>query len=642
MHQCTKCAKECSSELVFCPRCGTRLRENGNNSVNSKISKYQNQEKKLIFKLSIAVAATTVIALSLAFLFILVLPIRIDYHAAEQARAEQDYQRAAALYSKHPAFRDSEEKAQLCLSFVNTDQPVSTKNENPYPSTTPTPVSGTVTDPKPTAPGSSSTAPTQEPEPTATAPAATTAPTEQPSLLPERILLDQTSIVLEVGSGVQLSSSFYPDGSLAETVNWNTSDPAVITVTDGRVTALSSGCATVSASTESGLSASCEVTVIEYPSALRLTQSSIELNRGQSFALTVEISPETATERDITWSSSDPDIVTVNAGTITALDYGSTIITAKTSNGITATATVNVPNPLRLETIAAETMDEDDYLVVDNQGMVFALFSDYSGYDKKSAVVNLITGETLDLSADLPLTSEEGNPYRSTMLYDAHLAYDRYNGRLYVLGNSDADAKTAMVIYDITDLNDPLPVMCYSSSKAIQNKAPVVANPASENNPKKTYVLSDGSFLVYLNSDRESAIKPSKDTIGRCAYDLVVGDYSIQYRFDSETFIRTDLSTGTEKTVYFSGETPPELTKWEQVFPGMGRFYFWNSSGLCAYDLEGRLETVAEFGDIRDQDHITSYDPLSWKFCAVGCNDTVFVFYDAANRCIRRLSLADG
>ncbi len=645
MHQCSQCGNNCSSELVFCPRCGTRLRESAQNAAELRITEYKDQERRLVFKLGIVIAVISIIALSLATLFIIFLPIRIDYSSAEKARVAQDYQRAAALYSKHPTFRDSEEKAQICLSLVNTDQPINTKNENPYPSATPDPVAGTVTDPKPTAPGSSSTAPTQEPEPTATAPAATTAPTEQPSLLPERIVLDQTSIVLEVGSGIQLSSSFYPDGSAAETVNWNTSDPAVITVTDGRVTALSSGCATVSASTENGLSASCEVTVIEYPSGLQLSTDYFELSKGQSVVLMAEITPETSTERDIVWSSSDPDIATVIEGTVTAVGSGSATITAETANGITATATVKVPKAYRLETVASETMDEDDYLVVDNQGAVIALFSDYRGYDKKSVVTNLSTGEALDLSAVLPLISEEGNPYRSTMLYDAHLVYDRNAGRLYVLGNSDADVMNALVIYDITDLSTPIPVMYYSSSKVLQNKSPVLANPTMENNSKKTYVLSDGSFLVYLINDRESIISPVNDTIGRCAYNLVVGDFSIQYRFDSETFICTDLNTGAEKTIYFSGETPPELTKWEQVFPGTEHFYFWSGNddgGLYAYDLSGKLSEIALFSDIDDINYLRPHRTDSWRYGAAGCNETVFAFYDAENHCIRRLSRTDG
>ena len=78
------------------------------------------------------------------------------------------------------------------------------------------------------------------------------------------IALDNTSAVMNIGETMQLAATVFPANAANKTVTWTSSDRSVATVSsNGLVTALSTGSATITATTTDGtnLSASCNVTV---------------------------------------------------------------------------------------------------------------------------------------------------------------------------------------------------------------------------------------------------------------------------------------------------------------------------------------------------------------------------------------------
>lgn len=78
-------------------------------------------------------------------------------------------------------------------------------------------------------------------------------------------------------------------------------------------------------------------------SGITLTPNSLTIQIYNSKRLSVNISPSNATNKSVTWSSSDSSVATVSQdGTVYAKGIGSATITVKTSNGLTAKSRVTV------------------------------------------------------------------------------------------------------------------------------------------------------------------------------------------------------------------------------------------------------------------------------------------------------------
>ena len=77
--------------------------------------------------------------------------------------------------------------------------------------------------------------------------------------------------------------------------------------------------------------------------SISLSETSITLNEGESYNLTVNIIPEEATNKAVNWSSDNEDVAIVENGTVTAISEGTATITAKSSDGnLIATCEVTV------------------------------------------------------------------------------------------------------------------------------------------------------------------------------------------------------------------------------------------------------------------------------------------------------------
>lgn len=76
--------------------------------------------------------------------------------------------------------------------------------------------------------------------------------------------------------------------------------------------------------------------------SVTLSKSSVSLKVGESATITATISPSNATNKGVTWTSSNTNVATVNNGVISAIASGSAIITATLSNSKTASCSVTV------------------------------------------------------------------------------------------------------------------------------------------------------------------------------------------------------------------------------------------------------------------------------------------------------------
>ncbi|QLY78056.1 Ig-like domain-containing protein [Clostridium intestinale] len=99
--------------------------------------------------------------------------------------------------------------------------------------------------------------------------------------------------------------------------------------------------------------------LINSVSEISLNKTSSSLNIGEIEDLIATVKPDNASIKDVTWSSSDESVATVDEnGKVTAIKAGNTTITAKTIDGsnLTATCDVTVIQPSNDRAILAITM----------------------------------------------------------------------------------------------------------------------------------------------------------------------------------------------------------------------------------------------------------------------------------------------
>ena len=165
------------------------------------------------------------------------------------------------------------------------------------------------------------------------------------------VLLSYGKLAIPAGSTASLAATVLPTNATNKTVAWTTSDASVATVgSTGLVSALKAGSATISVITQDGSKpASCDLTVIAATSGrvdvtgVALSARDVSLNAGSSLSLNATVAPSTATDKTLTWNSSDKSVATVNqSGLVSALKAGSADITATSGSASSEVCTVTV------------------------------------------------------------------------------------------------------------------------------------------------------------------------------------------------------------------------------------------------------------------------------------------------------------
>lgn len=188
----------------------------------------------------------------------------------------------------------------------------------------------------------------------------------------QSVSLDKTSIEITVGETLKLTATVAPDNADNPAVAWTSSDPGVASVQDGIVTAHKEGMAKITVRTnDGGKTATCDVTVIPktYPvESVSLDKTSYEMAIGDEVTLTATVTPDNATNKSVTWSSSDIAVATVDNGKVTAVSPGEATITVTTEDGgKTAICKVTVkadPVVFALDKVTAATASFSGHLNV--------------------------------------------------------------------------------------------------------------------------------------------------------------------------------------------------------------------------------------------------------------------------------------
>ena len=169
------------------------------------------------------------------------------------------------------------------------------------------------------------------------------------------VTLNKTATSLLVGGSETLTATVAPAEATNKKVTWKSDKPEIASVdANGKVTGVKAGEATITVTTEDGgKTATCKVTV--KPNLVsEITLAALAIYVGESKAVTATVKPDDATNKELTWTSSDETVATVDAtGKVTGKKIGTATITAtaQDGSGVSGSCTVTVLSAVKTVTV---------------------------------------------------------------------------------------------------------------------------------------------------------------------------------------------------------------------------------------------------------------------------------------------------
>ncbi len=151
---------------------------------------------------------------------------------------------------------------------------------------------------------------------------------------------------LYVGKSITIDSSVVPSNATFKELTWTSSNTNVAAVSNGTIYGKGEGTAIIKVTSHHGITKSLMINVSAIKvTNITLSDSKRKINIGEEYALIARITPSDATNKKVTWTSSDNSIISVNEkGVVTPHKVGTATVTATTNNGKKASCSFTVTN----------------------------------------------------------------------------------------------------------------------------------------------------------------------------------------------------------------------------------------------------------------------------------------------------------
>lgn len=232
----------------------------------------------------------------------------------------------------------------------------------------------------------------------------------------ESISLNSTKLDMNPGDEFTLVATVLPEGVENQTVTFRSSNADVVKVgrLTGEVTAVANGEATITVKSAENdeITATCQVVVTTPVESVSLNKTELKLIPEAKETLVATINPATASNKNVTWSSSDDTVAKVVDGEVEAIATGEATITVTTEDGAkTATCAVEVKavdkeNPLKVISFNITVSNDDG--------------TNYWSA-RRGAIINFIKAEKPDV-----MGLQEVTGHQLTYLKNNLTGYDHY------------------------------------------------------------------------------------------------------------------------------------------------------------------------------------------------------------------------
>ncbi len=269
-----------------------------------------------------------------------------------------------------------------------------------------------------------------------------TVTSEEPKEIPvTSVEIAEENITIDKGNTANVVATIKPDNATNKNVTWSSLDEDIATVSNGVIKGESAGTTTVTVTTEDGeMTDSVRVTVIENEGTKTVNVTGVKLDieleegvqlqidKGSTYTLNAIVEPSNATNKNISWESSDNTIATVKNGVITGISEGTATITVTTEDGnktasvvvkVTGNSNIKVESvKLNKDTLNLEVGDTTNLVVTfnpvnaNNKNVTWSSSNEKVASITKTGIITALEkGETI-----ITVTTEDGNKTASCKL----------------------------------------------------------------------------------------------------------------------------------------------------------------------------------------------------------------------------------
>ena len=396
------------------------------------------------------------------------------------------------------------------------------------------------------------------------------------------VTLNETALSLKPGSTATLVATVSPESAKDKSLTWSSSDESIVTVDEnGKVKAIKEGKATITVTTKDG-NHKATVTITVSKEDIKVTgvsfsNTTLNLATGSSMTLKPTISPSDATNKGLTWKSSDSSIVSVSdKGVITGRKEGKATITVTTKDGgYTATITVTVKD----EPVTGVKIQGNSSMVINGKQTLKAVISPSNATNKG------VTWESSDPS--IATVDSKGNVVakaKGTVTITVTTKDGNHKATLNI--NVKEQLVTKITISGSKKVN---------VGKTITLKATV--SPSNATNKGVTWSSSDESIATVDANGKVTGKKAGKVTIKATAKDgsKVSKTYTIEVVEEKVTYTITlkevpdPLGSITQYT--YVGKANGKTTE-DYLYFNIGGLNVWPDSGTVAAKYAGSKEAT--------------------------------------------------
>ncbi len=153
----------------------------------------------------------------------------------------------------------------------------------------------------------------------------------------ESIVISSSTKQLIEGESVQLTAQITPQNATNKSILWTSSDSQIASIDEtGKLTALSAGTVTITATSSNSIKATIEITITKKPKLVEkiiIDNSNITMTVNDELTLNAKIEPEDADEKELNFSSKNADIVKVVDNKLVAVSTGKIEIYVNSKDG---------------------------------------------------------------------------------------------------------------------------------------------------------------------------------------------------------------------------------------------------------------------------------------------------------------------